>query len=342
MATATGKNEKLQAALATRIQSGTVSKGEFASVLDGFKKEIGAALPTHLKNNAERYARQCLALFSQSPKLQQCRPVTILSALMTASALGLDLSPQLGQCYILPYDNKKRIGNEWTTIPEAQFQLGYKGAISLALRSDRVARIAADVVCEKDFFEYSKGLTPKLEHIESEEEDRGEITHVYAVANFTNGGYAFEVWPVNKVRAHARKFSKSYLFQGKENPSSPWAKDFESMAKKTLILAIWKYLPVSTEIMTAAQHDESVKRDLSEIHTEGDVINILPVHAEDESDAPEAEAPPALPAPAAEVKAKGKTVEAKAEATQAGWPPNPGDRALFEDLDGSPMPGSNG
>lgn len=275
MANANGNNK----ALATRIQSGTLSKTEFKKVVDGFKAEIAAALPIHLKGNAEKYARQALTLFSQNPRLQACRPVTILSALMTASALGLDLTPSLGQCYIIPYDSKKRDGGNWVTVSEAQFQLGYRGAIALAQRSDRIARIAADVVCERDYFEYSKGLNPKLEHVESDEEDRGPVTHVYAVANFTNGGYAFEVWPVNKVISHAKKFSKSY-----DSSKSPWKTDFESMAKKTLIMAIWKYLPVSTEIMTAAAQDETVKDDVSGISKEGDVIDIMPVQSEEQEE----------------------------------------------------------
>ena len=275
MASANGNNK----ALATRIQSGTLSKTEFKQVVDGFKAEIAAALPIHLKGNAEKYARQALTLFSQNPRLQACRPVTILSALMTASALGLDLTPSLGQCYIIPYDNKKRDGGNWITVSEAQFQLGYRGAIALAQRSDRIARIAADVVCERDYFEYSKGLNPKLEHVESEDEDRGPVTHVYAVANFTNGGYAFEVWPVNKVIAHAKKFSKSY-----DSAKSPWKTDFDSMAKKTLIMAIWKYLPVSTEIMSAAAQDETVKDDVSGISKEQDVIDIMPVQSEEQEE----------------------------------------------------------
>lgn len=275
MAKANGNNK----ALATRIQSGTLSKTEFKQVVDGFKAEIAAALPIHLKGNAEKYARQALTLFSQNPRLQACRPVTILSALMTASALGLDLTPSLGQCYIIPYDNKKRDGGNWITVSEAQFQLGYRGAIALAQRSDRIARIAADVVCERDYFEYSKGLNPKLEHVESEDEDRGPVTHVYAVANFTNGGYAFEVWPVNKVIAHAKKFSKSY-----DSAKSPWKTDFDSMAKKTLIMAIWKYLPVSTEIMSAAAQDETVKDDVSGISKEQDVIDIMPVQSYDQEE----------------------------------------------------------
>lgn len=275
MASANGTNT----ALATKIQSGKLNKTEFKQVVDGFKAEIASALPMHLKGNAEKYARQALTLFSQNPKLQACRPVTILSALMTASALGLDLTPSLGQAYIIPYDNRKKDGDRWITVSEAQFQIGYRGAIALMQRSDRISRIAADVVRERDFFEYSKGLHPKLEHVESTDEDRGEITHVYAVVNLTNGGYHFDVWPLAKVISHAKKFSKSY-----DSPKSPWKTDFEAMAKKTLIMGIWKYLPVSTEIMLAAAQDETTKDDLSGISREADVIDIMPIQHDEESE----------------------------------------------------------
>lgn len=276
MASANGDNAKLNQALAKVSKDVALSKNEFSAVIDSFKSEISAALPVHLKANAEKYARQCLSLFSANPKLQKCRPVTILSSLMTASALGLDLTPQLGQCYIIPYNNRKKVGNEWVTVAEAQFQLGYRGAISLIHHSGAVARIAADVVREKDHFVYSKGLHPDLDHKESQDEERGEITHVYAVANLKNGGFAFEVWPVAKVIAHAKKFSKSY-----DDAKSPWKTDFESMAKKTLIMAIWKYLPVSTEIMMAAAQDETTKDDLSKIQDEKDVIEVLPIQEEE-------------------------------------------------------------
>lgn len=265
-----------------------LSKVEFKQAVTNFKSEIEAALPVHLKRNAEKYARQAMSLFSQNPKLQKCTGVTILSALMTASGLGLDLTPQLGQCYIIPYDNKKKTAKGWETVTEAQFQLGYRGVIALAQRSGELTRIQADVVRELDTFRYSKGLNPILEHEESIEEDRGQITHVYAVANFKNGGYAFEVWPVGKVVAHAKKFSKSYYKRdyktGKtvENDKSPWHTDFESMAKKTLIMAIWKYLPLSTEIMLAQDNDNTVKREIGDIATEKDIITVTPSPVEDE------------------------------------------------------------
>lgn len=275
-----------------------LSKMEFKTVLDKFKVEITAALPVHLKKNADKYARQALTLFSQNPKLQQCTGVTILSALMTATGLGLDLTPQLGQCFIIPYENRKKDGNSWVTVMEAQFQLGYRGAIALAQRSGELKRITAEVVYEKDHFKYSKGLDPVLEHEPSEEEDPGPIKYVYAVANFKNGGYAFEVWPVAKVIAHAKKFSKSYYKrdyktkQMVENTNSPWHTDFESMAKKTLILAIWKYLPLSTELLLAGAADETVKRDIGDIEDEKDVITLPAAEEPIDAEAVTEETPP--------------------------------------------------
>ena len=309
-------NDKTRKALA--IANAKASEGkpldkqEFSVVVQGFREQIAMALPLHLKKNAEKYARQALTLFSENPKLQQANPITTLSALMKASALGLDLNPQLGQAYIIPYDNKKKVGADWVKITEAQFQLGYRGCIALAYRSDRVKRIAADIVCANDTFKYSKGLDPVLEHVIAEGE-RGEMTHAYAVANFVNGGYAFEVWPVHQIVEHAKKFSKSYYkidYKTKQqvvNPNSPWITHFESMAKKTMVMAIWKYLPLETELLLAGAQDETTVRDLSRLEDEHSVINIMPERDEVE----------ALPAerPAPEPKAiKGKNTKNEAEA----------------------------
>lgn len=301
MATANGDNKDLVRRLKGRFEGGeALQKNEFTAVVKGFKTQVEEALPAHLKKNADKYSRQAIMLFSQNPMLQQCSAITIISGLMTASALGLDLTPQLGQCYIIPYQNSKKTANGWEKTWEAQFQIGYRGTIALAQRSGEVLSIRADVVRERDDFNYSKGLYPTLEHRESLEEDRGEITHVYSVANFKNGGYAFEVWPIGKVVAHAKKFSKSYFkdeYQGRqktgnrvENPNSPWVKDFESMAKKTLIMAIWKFLPVSTELLLAGASDESVRSDIKELQSEKDIIS-LPIQAQYDEQREEEQAP---------------------------------------------------
>ena len=308
MVTANENTKKALAIANKKASEGQpLDRSEFAVVVQGFKEQIALALPMHLKKNAEKYSRQALTLFSENPKLQQANPVTILSALMKASALGLDLNPQLGQAYIIPYDNKKKVGADWVKVTEAQFQLGYRGCVALAYRSDRVKRIAADIVCANDTFKYSKGLDPVLEHVIAEGE-RGEMTHAYAVANFVNGGYAFEVWPVHQIVEHAKKFSKSYYkidYNTKKqvvNPNSPWITHFESMAKKTMVMAIWKYLPLETELLLAGAQDETTVRDLSRLEDEHSVINLMPERDEVEA------LPAERPAPEPKATTKGKAV----------------------------------
>lgn len=266
----------------------------FKSVVDRMKGEIEAALPQHLKANADRYARNTITLFSQNPKLQICRPVTILSAMMTASALGLDLSPQLGQCYIIPYQNSKYINGKWEKIWEAQFQFGYKGLVSLAHRSDKIAYISAMPVYAEDIFKYEYGtkkyrflkhlpssLPKKEDKAGTKDKDRGEILFYYSIAELTNGGENFLVWPRCDVIAHAKKFSKSYYTWDKQgnrkvNENSPWIKDEISMAQKTLLIQLCRYLPVSVELAKALAQDETTRDDLSLVESEKDIIDITP------------------------------------------------------------------
>ena len=148
---------------------------------------------------------------------------------------------------------------------------------------------------------------PSLEHVIAEGE-RGEMTHAYAVANFVNGGYAFEVWPVHQIVEHAKKFSKSYYkidYKTKQqvvNPNSAWMTHFESMAKKTMVMAIWKYLPLETELLLAGAQDETTVRDLSRLEDEHSVINIMPERDEVEA------LPAERPAPEPKATTKGKAV----------------------------------
>ena len=134
MATANGDNRALMQQIKNKYENGAaLPKNEFGAVVKGFKTQVEEALPAHLKRNADKYARQAIMLFSQNENLQQCSAISIITAIMTASALGLDLTPQLGQCYIIPYKNNKLVGpNEWKKVWEAQFQLGYRGTIALA------------------------------------------------------------------------------------------------------------------------------------------------------------------------------------------------------------------
>lgn len=209
--------------------------------------EIKKALPSVI--TPERFTRMALTALSVNPKLAECTQNSFLGALMSAAQLGLEPNTPLGQAYILPYRNKG--------VMEAQFQIGYKGLIDLAHRSGEFKTIYAHTVYENDEFEYELGLNQVLKHKPAKKE-RGHAIYYYAVYHLTNGGYGFYVMSRDDVKSHMDRFSKSASAS-----YSPWATDFDEMAKKTVIKKVLKYAPIKTEFARQIVNDESIKTELN-------------------------------------------------------------------------------
>lgn len=207
---------------------------------------IKKALPSVM--TPERFTRIVLSALSANPKLGSTTPQSFLGAMMTAAQLGVEPNTPLGQAYLIPYYNKGTL--------ECQFQLGYKGLIDLAYRSGEISVISAQVVHENDDFSYSFGLNPELKHIPAKSE-RGEPTYVYAMFKTKDGGYGYEVMSIDDVRAHAKKYSKSY-------GNGPWQTNFEEMAKKTVLKKVLKYAPLKSDFIRDMAQDETIKTEISE------------------------------------------------------------------------------
>ncbi len=193
-----------------------------------------------------------------------------LGAVMTAAQLGLEPNTPLGQAYLIPYFNskEKRL--------ECQFQLGYKGLIDLAYRSGGVKSIQAHTVYANDAFTYSFGLEPELKHVPASGE-RGEPVYFYAVWHGRDGGYGFEVASVEDIRAHARRYSKSYN-------NGPWQTNFDDMAKKTILMRVLKYAPLKTDFMRGLAADGTVKTEITDdmysvpsVYVDGDTGEVVDV-----------------------------------------------------------------
>lgn len=205
--------------------------------------EVRKVLPATI--TAERFTRITLNALSNNPKLMECSPKSFLGSMMSAAQAGLEPNTPLGEAYLLPYRNHGQM--------ECQYQIGYKGLLTLAHRAGTNAE--ARVVYENDEFSYEYGLNPKLVHVPALK-DRGEIVAFYAV--WRNGEtWGFEVWSVEDVKKHAQKFSKSY-------GSGPWQTNFTEMGKKTVLKAALKYAPLSVEVMKQISNDETVKTELAE------------------------------------------------------------------------------
>lgn len=242
--------------------------------LETYKGEIAKALPKHM--TADRMARIALTEFRKTPALMKCDPATLFGAVIQCSQLGLEPGGSMGHAYLIPFENKKR----GTT--DVQFIIGYRGMLDLARRSGQIVSISARDVCANDKFSYRYGLDETIEHVPAEGQ-RGELTHVYAVAKLKDGGVQLEVLTraqIEEIRNASQGYKTAVRFN---RTDSPWIAHFTEMARKTAIRRLFKYLPVSIEIQRAVTLDEAGEGGISQDN--GYVIEGVSSQIENEQEA---------------------------------------------------------
>lgn len=221
-----------------KIRAGYVS---IKDILTKNRDAISAALPKHI--NADTMLQVTLTTIRVNPKLAECEPKSMLTAILIASQFGLLPDGVTGQSYIIPYWNSKK------GVLEAQLQIGYKGELELARRSGQVARVECNVVYEKDSFEYEFGLAPVLKFKPSTGGDRGKKLYIYALVMLKDGSPYFDVWTIGQIDDHRRRFSKQ--------PDGPaWTSSPDKMGKKTVLKQVLDYCPMSVEYQKANRFDD--------------------------------------------------------------------------------------
>lgn len=242
---------KVTEAMAKASKKGTLAglkSNDVLTVLEGMKAQISMALPKHL--TPDRMLSIATTVISQNPKLAECTAGSLIGAVMQASILGFKPTPILGEVYFVPYNTKKVINNKEVWVKEVQVQIGYKGYISLARRSGELQTIHAYCVYSNDEFKYELGLNPVLEH-KPAENNRGNITHAYAVAHYKDGGYNFMVLTKAEIEGLRRRNKLQ-----KDKPSGAWETDYDAMACAKAIKQLSKYMPLSDEMQQAIITDE--------------------------------------------------------------------------------------
>lgn len=240
------------------------------SLLASYKSQIQMCLPKHV--TPERMIRVITTCIRKNPQLMNCTKESFLGAVFAAAELGLEPGNQLGNAYLLPYNNKGKT--------ECEFQIGYKGYIELLYRSGRIASIEPYIVRKQDKWELVRGIESKFTHepnLEAEPDDEENPVVFYAILiKYKDGGHSFHFMTPKQIRAHAKKYSKSYKSQ-----YSPWANEFDTMALKTVIKQMMKFQRLSIEQQTAASMDTSTprisERDLSQAKDRDDVGDFLDV-----------------------------------------------------------------
>ena len=248
---------------------------------DAIKNRINAMVGG---KDGQRFISAVISAVSVNPGLTECEHSTILSAALLGESLKLSPSPQLGQYYLVPFNDKKR------NCKVAQFQLGYKGYIQLAIRSGQYKKLNVLAIKEGELIRFdalNEEIEVKLIENDTEREAAKTIGY-YAMFEYTNGFRKAMYWSKEKMLAHADKYSQAFSVEatGGKYPkvsyadfeagkvkdidmwlySSFWYKDFDGMAYKTMLRQlISKWGIMSIDMQTAFSND------MAAIHEDGSV-----------------------------------------------------------------------
>lgn len=221
-----------------------------------------------------------------NPALQECTNTSIFNAALLGECLKLSPSPQLGQYYLVPYKNTKK------GITEAQFMLGYKGYIQLAIRSGQYKKINVLAIKDGELISYDPLNEDILVSLIQDEEIREKTPTIgyYAMFEYTNGFKKTLYWTKEKMMMHADRYSQAFSIEAKKGKkpefdkvsfadyeagkvppekewlySSFWYKDFDGMAYKTMLRQlISKWGIMNIEMQQAYNSDSSIiNNDLS-------------------------------------------------------------------------------
>lgn len=255
--------------------------GTVKTFFESQRGTLSAVLPKHV--SPDRMLKIALGALRTTPKLMACTVESLMGAVVQCSQLGLEPNTPLGHAYLIPFEKRKKVGNDWVTAStEVQIVIGYKGLIDLARRSGQVISISAHEVCSNDKFEYSYGLDETLTH-KPAMDNRGNVIAFYAVAKLVGGGHAFEIMSaeqVNKIRDASQNYKSA-----KKKEESVWGQHYEEMGRKTVLRRLFKYLPVSIEVASAAALDDVSARGQSQaLDTVLDGDYITPSESEADED----------------------------------------------------------
>lgn len=202
-----------------------------------------------LKNKAAQFTSSLITLVNNDSYLSDADPMSIITGAMQAAQLDLPLEKQFGFAYLVPFNTKE--GNQW--VKKAQFVLGYRGYIQLAMRSGQYRSINVGTIYEGQL----KGWNPLTEELEFDPEakESDEVVGYFGYFKMLNGFEKTVFWTKENVEQHRINNSKN---RDKKALTGVWASNYDAMAQKTVLrnlLSKWGIL--SIEMQKAILTDES-------------------------------------------------------------------------------------
>lgn len=231
-------------------QQGTTMKGLLSSpaVMNRFEEVLG--------KRASQFTASILSLYNSENTLQKADPMSVISSAMVAATLDLPVDKNLGYAWIVPYKGR------------AQFQLGYKGYIQLALRTGQYKSINCIPVHEGELQKWNP-LTEEID-IDFEKRESDSVIGYAAYFELLNGFRKTVYWTKAQVEKHKKKFSKSDF---------GWGKDWDAMALKTVLksmLSKWGILSVEMQKAVIEDNEERERIDITDEMSEPEIIDAEP------------------------------------------------------------------
>lgn len=230
----------------------------------GIKKRFDEVLG----KKAAGFISSLISVYNNDKLLQKANPTTIIAAGAMAATLDLPINPNLGFAYIIPYSG------------EAQFQMGYKGYIQLAMRTGQYKTINACEVYEGEI----ESVNRFTGAFKFGERTGDEVIGYMAYFELINGFEKYVYMTIDEMVAHAKKYSKSY-----NGGTERWGiADFHSMAIKTVLKRlISKYGILSIEMLNmsnALSYDGGVLKEEEDgtitADFDGETVDVDGIHVD--------------------------------------------------------------
>lgn len=213
----------------------------------------------------DRMLRLCVMAVKKTPKLAACDPTTVLGAMMTSAALGLEPNTVQQQAFLIPYNSRRKVGTQWVDVLECQFQIGYRGFLTLAYRSPQIQVMQADAIHEHDAWDHTLGSQTMLRYSKSLRE-RGALIGAFSWARINDQGESACVLPLEEIeKIRGRSETYRALMRGVEMAQdeqarnkaelklleTPWVMWADDMAAKSAIKKHAKMLPIASNDVLA-------------------------------------------------------------------------------------------
>lgn len=235
---------------------------------------------------SKKFVRTAQTALSFNPDIALCSANSVMGACLKAANDGLLLDGREAALVVFNVNTGTRDAPKWEKT--AQYMPMMQGILKRIRNSGEIKTITAHLVYEKDHYRYIRGDAERIEHEELYDGDRGKVVRVYAICYLKNGGIEREVMTTEEVE-QVRSISRA-------KDSGPWVKWWGEMARKTVLRRLAKRLPLSAEIVSIFDNDDTTYDMTKEIDAHMDVDGFA-----------------APKSPAAPIKAKGAAAKRRAE-----------------------------